>query len=183
MRDLTLAIGNIILFLSYRFNRDCMKLSRRTRYGFRLMVELALNFDKGPLSLREISTKQGISEKYLEQIIIQLKTMGPVTAIRGPKGGYMLSVPPSKITLKSLFDILEGSDGIIECVQDPSACKRVRNCLSRKIWVTLDENIRNTLTSTTLEDLITGGPEDLNNFRAGISRSAKSINSGRKQIS
>jgi len=158
-----------------------MKLSRRTRYGFRLMVELALNFDKGHLSLREIAKKQGISEKYLEQIIIQLKTMGPVTAVRGPRGGYMLSLPPSKITLRSLFDILEGSDGIIECVQNPSECKRAGKCISRKIWVTLDEKIRETLNSTTLEDLITGRPEDLNPFRSGISRSAKSINSRRKQ--
>jgi Rrf2 family protein len=160
-----------------------MKLSKRTRYGFRLMVELALNFDKGPLSIREIAKAQCISEKYLEQIIIQLKTMGPVTAVRGPKGGYMLSLPPSRITLKSLFDILEGSDGIIECVQNPSACRRVGNCLSRKIWVTLDENIRATLNSTTLEDLITGGPGDLNTVRSGIRGSTKSINSRRRQIS
>jgi len=140
------------------------------------MVELAINFDKGPLSLREIAKKQGISEKYLEQIIIQLKTMGPVTAVRGPKGGYMLSLPPSQITLRSLFDILEGSDGIVECVQDPSLCKRVGNCISRKLWVTLEKSIRETLNSTTLEDLITGGLENLNTFRSGITRSAKSIN-------
>jgi Rrf2 family transcriptional regulator, cysteine metabolism repressor len=160
-----------------------MKLSKRTRYGFRLMVELALNFEKGPLSIREISTSQGISEKYLEQIIIQLKTMGPVTAVRGPKGGYMLSMPPSRITLKSLFDILEGSDGIIECVQNTSVCKRVGNCISRKIWVALDENIRATLNSTTLEDLITGGPRDLNTVRSGIRKPTKSINKRLKQIS
>ena len=159
-----------------------MKISRRTRYGFRLMVELAINFDKGPLSLREIAKKQGISEKYLEQIIIQLKTMGPVTAVRGPKGGYMLSLPPSQITLRSLFDILEGSDGIVECVQDPSLCKRVGNCISRNLWVTLEKSIRETLNSTTLEDLITGGLENLNTFRSGIIRPAKSINSRRKQM-
>ncbi len=157
-----------------------MKISRRTRYGFRLMVELAINFDKGPLSLREIAKKQGISEKYLEQIIIQLKTMGPVTAVRGPKGGYMLSLPPSQITLRSLFDILEGSDGIVECVQDPSLCKRVGSCISRELWVTLEKSVRETLNSTTLEDLITGRLEHLNTFRSGITRSAKSINSRRK---
>jgi len=160
-----------------------MKLSRRTRYGFRLMVELALNFDKGPLSIREISKTQGISEKYLGQIIIQLKTMGPVTAVRGPKGGYMLSLPPSKITLKSLFDILEGSEGIIECVQNPSVCRQVSKCISRKIWVALDENIRATLNSTTLEDLITGRPGDLNTVGSGIRRTTKSINSRSRQIS
>jgi Rrf2 family transcriptional regulator, cysteine metabolism repressor len=160
-----------------------MKLSKRTRYGFRLMVELALNFDKGPLSIREIAKAQCISEKYLEQIIIQLKTMGPVTAVRGPKGGYMLSLPPSKITLKSLFDILEGSDGIIECVQNPSVCKQAGKCMSRKIWVALDENIQATLNSTTLEDLIKSGPVDPNTVRSGIRRSAKSINKRRKQIS
>lgn len=158
-----------------------MKLSKKTRYGFRLMVELAKSFDKGPLSIKEIASRQNISDKYLEQIIMHLKTVGPVKAVRGPKGGYMLSVPPSKINLKSLFDMFEGPSGIVECVQNPSECKRVDRCPSRKLWVSLEEKISETLSSTTLEDLITGDPADLLPLKSGPIRSAKSINRGRKR--
>ena len=153
-----------------------MKLSKRTRYGFRLMVELAKSFEKGPLSIKEIAARQNISDKYLEQIIMHLKTVGPVTAVRGPKGGYMLSLPPSQVTLKSLFDIFEGPCGIVECVQNPSECKRADACLSRKLWVTLEEKISETLSSTTLEDLIVGDPADLIPLKSAVSGSAKSIN-------
>ena len=144
-----------------------MKLSKRTRYGFRLMVELAKSFEKGPLSIKEIAARQNISDKYLEQIIMHLKTVGLVTAVRGPKGGYMLSLPPSKITLKSLFELFEGHSGIVECVQNPSNCKRVDYCLSRRLWVTLDDKISETLSSTTLEDLLAGDPADLIPLKSG----------------
>jgi Rrf2 family protein len=153
-----------------------MKLSKRTRYGVRLMVELANSFDNGPISIRQIAERQNISVKYLEQIIMRLKAIGPVKSVRGPKGGYMLSLHPSKITIKSLFEIFEGSTGIVECVQNPSECKRVDSCLSRKLWVTLDEKISETLSSTTLEDLLAGEPADLMPLKSGPSRSAKSIN-------
>ncbi len=159
-----------------------MKLSKRTRYGFRLMVELAESFDRGPISIKEIAKRQNISVKYLEQIIMHLKTVGPVTAVRGPKGGYMLSLPPSKITLKSLFEILEGPSGIVECVQNPSECKRVGYCLSRKLWVTLDDKISETLSSTTLEDLLAGDPADLIPLKSGLCVSAKSTNRSRKRV-
>ena len=153
-----------------------MKLSKRTRYGFRLMVELANSFEKGPVSIKEIAARQCISVKYLEQIIMHLKTVGPVIAVRGPKGGYKLSMSPSKITLKSLFDIFEGPSGIVECVKNPSECKRVNYCLSRKLWVTLEEKISEILSSTTLEDLIAGDPAELISLKSARGGSAKSIN-------
>jgi Rrf2 family protein len=153
-----------------------MKLSKRTRYGFRLMVELANSFAQGTISLREIAERQSLSVKYLEQIIMHLKTVGLVKAVRGPKGGYILSLPPSKINLKSLFEIFEGSAGIVECVQNPSECKRVDYCLNRKLWVTLDEKISETLSSKTLEDLMAGDPAELIPLKYGPSGSAKSIN-------
>ena len=152
-----------------------MKLSKRTRYGFRLMVELARSFDRGPISIREIAKRQNISVKYLEQIIMHLKTVGPVAAVRGPRGGYMLSLPPSKITLKSLFEIFEGPSGIVECVQSRTACKRADYCPSRKLWVTLEDKISETLSSTTLEDLLAGNMADLIPCKPGPGGPAKSI--------
>ncbi|HMK61529.1 MAG TPA: Rrf2 family transcriptional regulator [Dissulfurispiraceae bacterium] len=135
-----------------------MKLSKRTRYGFRLMVELAKSFNDGPISIKEIAKGQNLSSKYLEQIIIQLKTVAPIKAVRGPKGGYMLSLSPSKISLKSLFDILEGSSGIVECVQEPSKCIKADGCPSRRIWKSLEDRISEAFNSTTLEDLIADCP-------------------------
>ncbi len=157
-----------------------MKLSKRTRYGFRLLVELAKSYDKGPISLKEIAERQNISAKYLEQIIMHFKTVGPVKSVRGPKGGYVLSLPPSKITLKSLFEIFEGSSGIVECVPNPSECKKADYCLSRKLWVTLEKNISDTLSSSTLEDLIEGDPADLMTLKSVPRGSAKSIKRSRK---
>lgn len=158
-----------------------MRLSKRTRYGFRLMVELARSFEKGPLSLKEIAARQNLSLKYLEQIVIHLKTMGPVRSVRGPRGGYMLSLPPSRITLKSLFDIFEGVSGIVECVRNPSECKRVDDCASHRLWVTLEEKISDTLSSMTLEDLIKGDPADLVPLRTKTRGSAKSIHRSRSK--
>lgn len=158
-----------------------MQLSKRTRYGFRLMVELAANYEKGPVSLQEIAKRQNLSEKYLGQIIIQLKATGPIIAVRGPKGGYRLSMPPSRITLKSIYDILEGSSGIVECVEDPSICRRSSSCVSRNLWVTLEKSMIETLRTKTLGDLITGDPADLELDRKQADRSAKSINNGRNR--
>jgi Rrf2 family cysteine metabolism transcriptional repressor len=158
-----------------------MKLSKRTRYGFRLMTELARNFERGPVSIKEIAERQNLSVKYLEQIIMLLKNVGPVTAVRGPRGGYMLSIPPSKITLKSLFDIFEGPSGIVECVQDPAECKRANCCASRKLWVTLDNKISEILSSSTLEDLIDGDPADFVRLKSGLCVSAKSTNRNSKR--
>lgn len=158
-----------------------MKLSKRTRYGFRLIVDLAKSFDQGPISLKDIAERQNISMKYLEQIIMQFKTVGFVKAVRGPRGGYMLSVSPSKITLKSLFEIFEGSSGIVECVKNPSACKKVDYCTSRKLWVTLECKISEALNSATLADLIVGDTADSILGKSGPKGSAKSIYRGLKR--
>ncbi len=129
------------------------------------MVELARNYDKGPVSLREIAKREDISEKYLEQIIIHLKTMGPVTPVRGPKGGYMLSVPPWQITVKSLYDIFEGSSGIVECVKNPQLCERAGICAARKIWVEVEKKLCETLDSMTLQDVIDSESKSEETFR------------------
>ena len=123
------------------------------------MAELARHFDEGPLPLCEIARKEDLSEKFLEQIVLHLKPAGFVTAVRGPKGGYLLSVPPAKIRLKSLFEAFEGSSGIVESGKNSSASKGVRYCASRQLWLTLERGISETLNSLTLADLITTSPK------------------------
>lgn len=131
-----------------------MKLSTRARYGVRLMVELALNYGKGPVFLKDIAKRQNISEKYLSLIIIPLRRVGLVNSIRGAYGGYSLAKDPSHITMKEIVDVLEGDCSLVDCVKDPSTCPRVPICASHDIWAIIGGKISETLNSVTLEMLV-----------------------------
>jgi Rrf2 family protein len=131
-----------------------MKLSTRSRYGVRLMLELALNSTKGSVFLKDIAKEEEISEKYLSLIIIPLKAAGLVNSMRGAHGGYTLAKPASNITLKEIVDVLEGETCLVDCVKNPSTCSRSDTCASRDLWTILSDNISQTLGSVTLEDLV-----------------------------
>ena len=131
-----------------------MKLSTRSRYGVRLMLDLALKSDKRPVFLKDIAREENISEKYLSLIIIPLKSAGLVNSNRGAHGGYTLAKSPSEISLKEIVDVLEGGTCLVDCVKDPSKCPRSDTCVSRDLWITLSGNISHTLESYTLEDLV-----------------------------
>jgi Rrf2 family protein len=131
-----------------------MKLSTRSRYGVRLMVELALNYGKGPLYLKDIAKGQNISEKYLSLIIIPLRGVGLVNSLRGAYGGYSLAKDPSQITMKEIVDVLEGDCSLVDCVKNPSTCPRVPICASHDIWAIIEGKISETLNSVTLEMLV-----------------------------
>lgn len=136
-----------------------MRLSTRARYGTRLMLELALNFDKGTIFLKVIAKEEEISEKYLSHLVIPLKASGLISSSRGAHGGYRLAKPPSQITLKEIVQTLEGSISFAECVKNPSVCSRVSKCATRSIWEKLDEKISDELSSVTLEDLMNSQKE------------------------
>ena len=131
-----------------------MKVSKKTRYGLRLMVALARNYSCGPLPLSEIAKKEDISGKFLAQVILLLKTGAPVISVRGPKGGYLLSKSPSEITVKSILDLFEAPFGLVECVSDASVCDKGQDCPSRTVWVKIEETINAALMSLTLADLV-----------------------------
>lgn len=131
-----------------------MKISTRTRYGIRLMMALGLDYGRGAVFLKDIAKREDISEKYLSQIIIPLKARGLINSFRGAHGGYVLARDPSQINLKEIFEILEGDLGSVECVKHPSACSRVSICVTRDLWEKLTENISQTLSSITVEDLV-----------------------------
>src|SRR5512137_2031028 len=95
-----------------------LQMSTRSRYGVRLMVALAVNWGGGTSLLRDIARQEGISEKYLGQIIIPLKTAGMVTSHRGAHGGYSLGRPPRDITVKDVVEAIEGKIAPVPCV-DP----------------------------------------------------------------
>ena len=131
-----------------------MRLSTKGRYGTRLMLELALYYDRGSVLLKDIARRQQISPGYLEQLLPLLKAAGLINSNRGAHGGYRLAKAPSKITLKEIIRALEGSITPVECVDVPSVCGRVKFCVTRDIWKRLREKISETLSSITLSDIV-----------------------------
>ena len=131
-----------------------MKLSTRTRYGIRAILELSDNYQKGPLQLKTIAKRQDISVKYLEQIMAVLRAGDLIRSVRGPKGGYTLAKHPNQIKLSDVFDCLEGSVTTVECVDDENYCARSIDCLARQLWTQVNNAIRDVLQSVTLQDLV-----------------------------
>ena len=131
-----------------------MKLSTRTRYGVRAILELAENAGKGPLQLRIIAQRQDISAKYLEQLMAVLKSAGFIRSIRGAKGGYVLARPADEIRLNEVFHCLEGTVTTAECVEDEKYCQRAAGCAARLVWTEVHEAIEKVLEATTLQNLI-----------------------------
>ncbi len=131
-----------------------MKLSTRSRYGVRMMIDLAGHYGEKPVFLKDIAAREEISEKYLSLIVIPLKSAGLIRSIRGARGGYMLAREPQSI---SLCDIVEAVDGVIclvNCVNNPDACDRVCICPTRDLWSSLGDKIRDTLVDITLDQLV-----------------------------
>ncbi len=131
-----------------------MKLSTRTRYGMRAMLELALNYGKGPVQLKYIAHEEEISVKYLEQLMTVLKGAGLVTSVRGFKGGHILARPPVEIKLIECFDCLEGPVMTINCVVNKNACHRSADCVCRELWSEFEQAAKAVLERTTLQDLV-----------------------------
>lgn len=131
-----------------------MKLSTRTRYGVRSVLELAKHYGEGPLQIKVIAERQEISVKYLEQLMAMLKTGGFVRSIRGSRGGYLLAKPPNQIRLSEVFISLEGPVMTVDCVEDESMCSRVADCLTRQVWREVQDTILGVLESKTLQDML-----------------------------
>ena len=131
-----------------------MKLSTRTRYGIRAMLELALNYGKGPVQLKYIANEEEISVKYLEQLMTVLKSAGLVTSVRGFKGGHILARPPGDIKIIECFDCLEGPVMTIDCVVNKDICHRSSDCVCRGLWSEFQQAARAVLERTTLQDLV-----------------------------
>jgi Rrf2 family iron-sulfur cluster assembly transcriptional regulator len=131
-----------------------MKLSTRSRYGTRLMVDMAQHFNEGPIQLGDIAKRQDVSVKYLEQIIIPLKKAHYIESVRGPKGGHFLTKPPEEITLGEIVALLEDGANLVECTEDPTICGRADICPTRLIWKEASEAMFDRLQAITLADLV-----------------------------
>lgn len=130
-----------------------MKLSTRSRYGTRLMVDMAQHYNQGPIQLGDIAKRQDISVKYLEQIIIPLKKAHYIESIRGPKGGHILTKPPEEITVAEIVALLEEGASLTDCSEKAEVCERADFCPTRLVWKEAAEAMFDKLQSITLADL------------------------------
>lgn len=131
-----------------------MKLSTRTRYGMRAIIELAKHEEKRPLQLKAIAERQDISIKYLEQLMSMLRQSGILRSVRGAKGGYVLARPAEQIRLNEVFRCLEGPVTTAECTESTDYCERSADCVAREVWLEVEEAIQKILSSITLADLV-----------------------------
>ena len=132
-----------------------MKISTKGRYALRLMIDLGENNTGTPISLRDVAKRQGISEKYLEQIISILNKAGYVRSIRGAQGGYLLRREPKEYTVGDILRLTEGSLAPVTCVEDEDMpCERQDNCVTVIVWKKINEAINNVVDSITLQDLV-----------------------------
>lgn len=132
-----------------------MKLSTRGNYGVRAIFELARNYGKGPIQIKQISERQDIPLKYLEQLLLRLKKGGIIESVRGPMGGYVLIEDPANISMADIFRVLEGPLQMSGCVQsnDKKHCHRTENCISNIFWSRIQRRFVQILDEMTLLDL------------------------------
>jgi Rrf2 family transcriptional regulator, cysteine metabolism repressor len=131
-----------------------MKISTRARYGLRFVMELAANYGKRALYLKDIARSQDISEKYLSQIVIDLKAAHLIDAFRGAHGGYVLAKTPAEVSVYDIVAVLEGDLTLVDCARNPALCSRASHCISHEVWHKLGQVMIETLEAITLADLL-----------------------------
>ena len=132
-----------------------MKISTKGRYALRLMLDLAINNTGEYITIKSISKRQDISDKYLEQIITQLSKAGFVKSTRGAQGGYRLAKAPEEYTVGSILRLIEGSLSPVACLDDDeNACIRSGQCATLDVWMKLNDAINNVVDNITLADLV-----------------------------
>lgn len=132
-----------------------MKISTKGRYALRMMLDLAMHGDDGYVALKDIAKRQGISKKYLEQIVPLLNSADFLQTNRGYQGGYMLSKSPDRYTVGDILRTTEGGIAPVACLeQGPNRCERSSECMTLDIWKGLYKVMTDYLDGITLQDLI-----------------------------
>ena len=133
-----------------------MKISTKGRYAVRLMLDLALNNTGEPISLKDVAKRQGISDKYLEQIISVLNRAGFVKSVRGAQGGYYLRKRPEDYTMGMILRLTEGSLAPVSCIdeEDEVKCDKQDSCVTVILWRKINDAISDVVDNTILQDLV-----------------------------
>lgn len=142
-----------------------MKISTKGRYALRTMMDLAMNDTGENISIKAIAARQGISTKYLEQIISTLNKAGYVKSERGANGGYRLTKKPEEYTVGMILRLTEGSLAITTCTQDEqNLCERYGCCTTVKVWEKINKAISDVVDNITIADLVADEQSSTNNF-------------------
>ena len=131
-----------------------MKISTKGRYALRLMLDLAMHADEGYISIKTVAHRQGISEKYLEQIIKLLSAAGFVESTRGKQGGYKLTKSPENYTVGGILRVTEGSLAPVSCLEDEHRCENCADCVTYEVWQNVLDAINEAVYSITLAYLV-----------------------------
>ena len=134
-----------------------MKLSTKTRYGLRALVIIALEEQEGPVSIQRIAEKEGISIKYLVQLLSKIRKAGVIKSVRGSKGGFLLNRPAKEITITDVFKAVGEIMTIAHCYdyeKHSADCDRVENCYLYPFWQKVTKQFVDECNNTSLYDLI-----------------------------
>ena len=133
-----------------------MKLTSKGRYAIMAMADLAKNEVKEPISLTEISLRQGISLSFLEQLFLRLKKNNLVLSSRGPNGGYILSKSPEEIKLLSIIKAVDEKIKTVKCKKtSKKGCNgKSIKCITHSLWDDLEDHINGFFEKNTLKDII-----------------------------
>ncbi|MFZ1946748.1 MAG: Rrf2 family transcriptional regulator [bacterium] len=135
-----------------------MRISRKGEYALRAMAYLALNYKKAPVRIHEISQREKIPEKFLEQILLQLKRVGLLDSKRGAHGGYLLLKPPKHVSLARIIREIDGPLAPLGCVSKWAhvRCSDEKKCGLRKVMLDVRNVVAEMLEGITLEDVCRG---------------------------
>ena len=133
-----------------------MKITTKGRYGLRALIDLAGFSEIEPVSISSIATRQGISERYLEQLMTLLKKAGLIKSIRGAGGGYVLAKDMSEISVGDVLRALEGSLEPVECAgfNQEDSCEAAGGCVTKYVWQRINESINRTVDEISLRQLV-----------------------------
>ncbi len=131
-----------------------MKLTTKGRYAVTAMLDLALRYDKGAVTLADSAKRQGISLSYLEQLFAKLRRSGLVDSVRGPGGGYTLAMEPNKISVAEIVVAINENIDATRCGGEKN-CHGDETCLTHQLWEDLSTRIHEFLNGITLGDLVT----------------------------
>lgn len=136
-----------------------LMISTKGDYGLRAAIDLARNYSStDPVQVKDIAERQDVPKDYLSLIMVDLRKAGVVESVRGPRGGYRLTRPPTEISMGEVLEILEGTIQMLECASTAPAavehrCSQHSGCSMRNVWSYLTETIAEVLYRTTLEQL------------------------------
>ncbi len=131
-----------------------MKISTKGRYGLRTLIDIATHQVNGTVTLSEIAQRQGISVKYLWQVVNPLKSAGILRVTRGAKGGYTLARSPEEINLHEIVSVLEGDLNLVDCLASGKTCLPNANCVAHSIWLEVNTAVAKAFSGITLASIL-----------------------------